>query len=143
MTIMNPLKYSDIKEFWWLDEDHWRNVVENVSTGKMDFEIGDYRYISTKMIDQIQQDELSGDEYTIGCFHSWFLADVLNIDDDVIDAMQKAEAFEAIGKLVLSLGKLGDLQKEYARQDGYGHHFAHYDFEEHELPAEYLGFKIN
>jgi len=111
-----------------------------------DFEVNDYRFIKYTAIDKIQQEELGGDEYILGCFNPSFLADVLNIDMDVIEAMQKAEAYEAIGKLVLSLDKLEELQQEYSSDDGYGHHFGHYDGNEHELDLGgemYLAFKIN
>ena len=136
------MKFSDIKAIKELIDDSWREAVESMEDGEDDFEVNDYRFIKSDAIDQIQQDELSGDEYMLGCFNSWFLADVLGIDDDVISAMQKAEAYEAIGKLVLSLDKLTELQSEYSRQDGYGHHFNHYDGNEIEM-LDYHVFRTN
>ena len=103
----------------------------------------EWRFIREDYIDQLMQEELSNDEYVLGCFNDWFLANVLNIDIDVIQAMQKAEAYEAIGKLVISLGKLQELQENYVSSDGYGHHFAHYDGYEHNLTSQpYFVFKI-
>ena len=87
----------------------------------------EYRCINSTAIDEIQREELGSDLYMLGCFNVWFLAGVLGIDSDVIQAMQDAQAYEAIGKLIISLDKLWELQEEYVRADGYGHHFGHHD----------------
>jgi hypothetical protein len=79
------------------------------------------------------QDELKGDVYKLGCFNDLFLADVLDIDIEVIEEMQKVEAFSAIGKLVLSLGKLEELQESYVSADSYGHHFNRWDGSQDEV----------
>ena len=103
----------------------------------------EWRFIREDAIDEIMQDELMFDEYILGCFNASFLASVLDIDIDVIEAMQKAEAFEAIGKLVNSMNKLEELQAEYVKADGYGHHFAHYDGHECALRSQpYYAFKL-
>lgn len=133
------MKYSDVKKIkafcaGLFSEPDYREVISNA--GEDDFEVDGVRFISDAAIDQIQQDELSSDEYMLGCFNAWFIADVLGIDLDVIEAMQKAEAFEAIGKLIISMGKLEELQGEYSRQDGYGHHFNGYDFGEEEITID-------
>ena len=103
----------------------------------------DWRFIREDAIDGIMQDELASDEYILGCLNDWLLADVLDMDIDVIQAMQKAEAHEALGKLVISTSKLQELQEKYVQADGYGHHFAHYDgFEESLSTQPYYAFKI-
>lgn len=132
------LTYSDIKyirEFCedQLSEPSWRDVVTAIADGETDFEVDNVRFIHSDDIDEIMADELAADEYLLGCFNSWFLADVLDIDIDVINAMQKAEAFEAIGKLIISMDKLTELASAYASADGYGHHFNPYDGSEAEL----------
>ena len=71
-----------------------REIVANILADDRDFEVDGYRFIHMNDIDDVQQDELSSDEYILGCFNAWFLADVLGIDTDVIEAMQKAEAYE-------------------------------------------------
>ena len=121
-----------------------RETLENMRDNEADFTVGsylEYRFIHQGYIRQIMMDELESDLYVLGCFNAWFLADVLDVDCDVIEAMQKAEAYEAIGKLVVSQGKLGELQQKYAAADGYGHHFAHYDGNEHEF-GDYLAFRV-
>lgn len=132
------MKYGQLKEIKafcnnLLSTPDWREVAENLQGNEDDFEVDGVRFISEGAIDQIQQDELESDLYALGCFNAWFLADVLDIDQDVIEEMQKAEAFTAIGKLIINMGKLAELQQEYARQDGYGHHFNLYDSSEEEL----------
>ncbi len=92
----------------------------------------EYRAILDSSIDEIMQEELESDLYMLGCFNAWFLADILDIDQDIIEEMQKAEAYTAVGKLVMSLGRLEKLQKEYVTADGYGHHFGLYDGNEEE-----------
>jgi len=104
----------------------------------------EWRFIREDAIDSIMQDELSSDEYILGCFTDWFLAEVLEIDIDVIQEMQKAGAFEALGKLVISTGKLKELQEKYVRYDGYGHHFDHYNGDETYLNSQpYYAFKLS
>ena len=120
----------------------WREIAENMRDETDDFEVANYRFIHDSAIDQIQRDELESDEYILGCFNSWFLADVLELDTDVVEALQKAEAFEALGKMVIDMGKLEELQQAYARTDGYGHHFASYDGHGHEI-TNYHYFRIN
>ena len=132
------MKYSQIKAIKTFCESltsspDWREVVLNIVQGINDFEVDNVRFINANDIDSIQEEELSSDLYVLGCFNAWFLADVLEIDQDVIESMQEAEAFEAIGKLIISLDKLGELQAAYSSADGYGHHFNNYDSSEEEL----------
>lgn len=123
-------KFSDIKDLFVeynMCRDEVNEFVDNVMEGENDFTIGDYRYISSNAIDEIMCEDLKSDLYILGCFNAWFLVDILDIDLDVIEEMQKCEAYTAIGKLVLSLGKLEELQKAYVSADGYGAHFNRYD----------------
>jgi len=126
------MKLSEIKEIMKRTEE-WREVVECIILRVPDIHVGDGRFVNSDRIDTVMCDDLESDLYILGCFNSNFLADVLNIDEDVIVAMQQAEAFEAIGKLVISLGKLDDLQEQAVRWDGYGEHFNHYDGTEDEV----------
>ena len=128
------MKLSEIKKIKSLvGAPDWREVVENIENRENDFEVNNYRFIDSESIDDIMQSELESDLYLLGCFRSWFLADLLGVDGDVIQSMQEAEAFEAIGKLIISLGKLEELQEKYASIGGYGHHFNRWDSSEHEI----------
>lgn len=133
------MKYSDIKKLKAFceglhSEPSWREVLENL--GNDDFDVDNVRFIKDDAILNILEDELSSDEYILGCFNAWFLADITGIDQDVFEAMQAAEAYTAIGKLIISGGHLSSLAYEYQRQDGYGHHFNHYDGNSDEITLD-------
>lgn len=116
---------------------------EGLDDVTLDLGGSEWRFIREDHIDQIMQEELAADTYVLGCFHADFLARILYIDIGVLESMQKAEAFDAVGKLILSMGKLEQLQSAYKDLDGYGHHFAHYDFETHKLTSQpYYSFKL-
>lgn len=135
---MNKLSFSQVKQVIEFcqglhSEPDWRKVVENLISGEYDFEVDNVRFISTDEIDKIQCAEMESDLYILGCFKAYALSDATGIDSEVFEAMQKAEAYEAIGKLVVSMGKLSDLQQFYCSSDGYGNHFNSYDGGEEEL----------
>lgn len=126
-----------------LDID-FRELTEQITDENYDFEIDNYRFIKVSEIDTIQQDELKSDLYILGCFFDWFIADNTNLSLKVIQALQKAEAFEELGELMLD--DIEIIQSEYSRLDGYGHHFGRYDGNEYEITlndVEYYYFKIN
>ena len=126
-----------------LDID-FRELTEQITDKNGDFEIDNYRFIKVSEIDTIQQDELKSDLYSLGCFIDWFIADNTNLSLKVVQALQKAEAFEELGELMLD--DIETLQSEYVRMDGYGHHFGRYDGNEYEITlndVEYYYFKIN
>lgn len=132
------MKYSQIKDLKafcqsLVSDPDWKEVLQNILDEEQDFEVDNVRFIDSDAIDKIQQDEMESDLYMLGCFNAWFTANCIGIDQDVIEAMQKAEAYEAIGKLIISLGKLEEMQAEYASADGYGAHFNRYDGNEGEL----------
>ena len=132
------MKYSELKQIHafcdgLFSTPDWREVAGNISNEEDDFEVDGVRFIEDGAILDILADELASDEYVLGCFNADFLAGVTGVDSDVFEAMQKAEAYEAIGKLVISMGKLEELAEQYASADGYGHHFNGYDFGEEEL----------
>ena len=139
--LMNELSFTELKSVYnqleniGLDNDQIREFIsEYCQYDSNDFEIdGRYRFIHESDIDQIQQDELSGDPYILGCFNDWFIADNTDLSIDIVKALQKAYQYDAIGKHILDNGYLSDIQSEYAKVDGYGHHFSHYDGSECEL----------
>ena len=126
-----------------LDID-FRELTEQITDENYDFEIDNYRFIKVSEIDTIQQDELKSDLYILGCFNADFIEDNTNLSLKVIQALQKAEAFEELGELIVD--DIETIQSEYVRMDGYGHHFGRYDGNEHEITlndVEYYYFKIN
>jgi hypothetical protein len=139
----NNTKYlkSELKNLDFNKEDT-KTIIESIEDGESHFEVNNYRFIADEEIDLIMQTELLNDLYMLGCFNCWFLADVLDLDSDIIKAMQKAEAFEAIGMMIKQMGKIEELQELYVQSDGYGHHFGHYDGNEIEL-LNYHIFRVN
>ncbi len=111
----------------------WREVVTELEAHNDDFEVDGVRFIADDVILDVLVDELGSDDYCLGCFNANFLAGVTGIDQNVFEAMQEAEAYEAVGKLIKSLDKLEEVASEYVSADGYGHHFNRYDFGEEEL----------
>ena len=141
------MKYSEIKAIKKYctslhSQPNYKEVLENIIDNVDDFEVDNVRFISKEEIDNVQQQELKNDLYILGCFNSDFLSDILDIDGEVLDAMRDAEAFEAIGKLIISLNKLEDLQSEYSRVDGYGHHFNSYDHSEDEFESNNISYYV-
>ena len=122
-----------------------REVLENILNSEDDFEVNNYRFIDVSMIDEIQEEELKQDLYILGCFTDWFIADNTNLSLKVVQALQKAECYSDLGELMLPY--VDNIQREYSSMDGYGHYFAHYDHNEHELNnvngKDYLVFRIN
>ena len=121
-------------------KEDMKEAFENMSNQDDDFEVDNYRFIHTDSIDKVQQDELSNDEYILGCFTNWFIAENTDLDLEVVDALQEAEAFDALGRLMLK--DIEAIQEGYASADGYGHHFNRYDGNEEEF-NNYHVFRIN
>lgn len=145
----NRLPLSSLKNIYSFCDEHSidpREVVESIISEENDFEVDNFRFISSDDIDSIQMEELQNDNYLLGCFTDWFIADNTHIPLNVVKALQKAEAFEELGGMMQD--SISDIQSEYSRLDGYGHHFAHYDGNEHEMfvseevPVFYV-FRIN
>lgn len=131
----------------FLIEDY-KSVIEDLVSLEDDFysPCETYRFINSDSIDEIMQDELSDDEHTLGWFDAHFISSIIEIDSNIIELIQEAGAYEAVGKLIIRLDKLEELQEKYARIDGYGHHFAHYDHMTNEicvLNELYYVFKVN
>ena len=120
--------------------------MENYHNENPDFEIGKYRFIDERKIDDIQVEEMESDPYVLGCFADWAIADVSNLDYKMIKALQKSEQFELIGQHLIDSDCVEELQQIYVANDGYGHHFAHYDFETLEdilSKTGYYVFRVN
>ena len=120
--------------------------MENYREGNPDFEIGKYRFIDEREIDDIQVAEMESDPYVLGSFADWAIADVSNLDYKMIKALQESEQFELIGQHLIDNDCVEELQQIYVANDGYGHHFAHYNFETLEdilSETGYYVFRVN
>ena len=120
-----------------LNTDEIAEVLEKIeSEDDTDFVVSGARIIHKDFIDKIQQDELCSDLYILGCFNASFLAEYLPISRQAIEAIQKADAYEALGEIVQEY--IEEIQAGYAAADGYGHHFNGYDFSEEETDHYYI-----
>jgi|LakMenEpi03Aug12_release.lakeMendotaPanAssembly.Ray.scaffolds.fasta_scaffold350771_5 hypothetical protein len=140
---MNKLKMNAIRQVYKFSNENgidFKQVIRGMADDDRDFNVDGYRFIHVDDIDDIQQEELSSDLYILGCFNASFLSDISNIDFEVFEALQETDNYHVAGKLVLPYIK--ELQEEYSRIDGYGHHFAHYDHEKHDV-ADYYAFRVN
>lgn len=130
----------DLREAVNILGDDLMSTGEDDATLTLDGE--DWRFIRRSAIDAIMQEELEGDEYVLGCASAWFLADVLGVDTDAIEQIQKADAYAALGKMVIGAGKLEEYQREMVRHDGYGGHFSSYDGNEVDIDGtDYIAFR--
>lgn len=132
------MKLSDIraiKEFCesLVSSPSWREVTENLAEGEYDFEVDNVRFIRGDHINAVLADELEGDEYSLGCFRAWFIAEHMNWPIELIEAAQQGDAYAALGRAMINSGNMLEFAQAYAAADGYGHHFNHYDGGEEEL----------
>lgn len=129
--------YSDVKELIV-------SVNDSVSFDfQIEFDGREYRVICQDDIDQILKDEISSDEYMLGCAQAWFLSDVMDIPVEAIEKIQKAECFEALGIIIVNNDEmLSKFVSGTVSWDGYGNHFSIYDGSETEA-GNYLVFCVN
>jgi len=93
-------------------------------------------------IDGILSEELKSDEYILGCFRAEFISEVTKLPREMIEACQKADAYEAIGKGIIAMNCTLQIAKAYVEADSYGHHFNPVDGETLEI-TDYYVFRIN
>ena len=136
------MKFSQIKEIKTFTESLfsepcYREVVEAIDNDESDFEVNDVRFIKDSEILSIMADEIfNGDNYVLGCFNADFIANNSNLNYELVEACQESEAFEAVGKALndtLNQDEKESFCEEYARHDGYGHHFNHWDGSSEEI----------
>lgn len=133
---------NEILEFCTDNDIDIDEVNDSIEIDSNDFEVDGYRFILKLDIDEIQLQELSNDEYILGCFNASFLESIIDWPIEAIEATQEAEKYEVIGRFIIqNAGMLQTLQAEYSAIDGYGHHFAHYDGEENEA-GDYYVFRV-
>ena len=125
-----------------LESNEIREFAKEIKAENEDFEIGNYRFIHSNKINEIMTEELEDDNYILGCFNSCFLADHCSLPEEIIEIIQKAEAYGDLGQWLIDEGLVEDIAKDYADAEGCGDHFALYDGYTHDI-ADYYGFKIN
>jgi hypothetical protein len=133
------MKYSNIKttkdQLADIGINSWRKVIDHAVDGDDDFTVDDYRIISEDSIDHILVDELSNDEYMLGCFASWAIADATGWPVSLIEAAQKGEQYDEIGDGMTN-EHVEKLAQILVSNDGYGHHFSSYDGKTNEFTVD-------
>lgn len=131
--------YSDVKALFV-------DVADGIDGGSdfnIDFDGREYRIIANDDIESVMADELSGDEYVLGCFSADFLSGLIGIPSDVIRKIQNADCFEALGMIITANdAMLSELVRNYISADGAGHHFSSYDGSETDA-GEFTVFCVN
>ena len=122
-----------------------KELQENIENEKEDFEVDNYRFVLESEAKNIALDMYKCDTYMLGCFNDFFISDNCDIKLNVVQALQKAEAFSELGELMLDNG-IEELISEYCRLDGYGNVFGSYDGNSDEVTINgnlYVVFRTN
>jgi len=122
-----------------------KELLENIENENEDFEVDNYRFVLESEAENIALDMYKCDTYMLGCFNDFFISDNCDIKLNVVQALQKAEAFTELGELMLDNG-IENLISEYCRLDGYGHVFGSYDGNNDEVTINdnlYIVFRTN
>jgi len=139
------MKTSQVKKYLKelkdnFDKEERKEIMQNIIDDESDFEVADYRFIHRNFIDEVMKDELLSDTYILGCCNSWFIAEIIDLDCDIIEKAQKDENFTLLGELMAK--NIEEVQEKMVSYDGYGHHFGHYDGNENEV-EDYYYFRVN
>lgn len=121
------------------DTEYLSETLAEMIADTADFTVGNYRFIQEDSIEDIIADELVGDTYVLGSIASGIIAHAADIPVEAVEALQGAEAFEALGQMIVP--HIHELVAELIRWDGYGPYFAHYDGVEHYVGSHYA-FRI-
>ena len=127
-----------------IGEDNIASVVGALEGGDTDVYTDDntFRIIHYSVIDEIMGEELSSKEYVLGRFNSSVLAKATKLPYLLFEKLHDIEALEAIRMIVNGIpGAINTLVNERIKEGGYGHHFALYDGEEHEVGSAYYIFR--
>ena len=141
MTTKNQL---DALVEYGIEEDTAVELLAQMAQHETSVQSSDYsvRAIMYDRIDSVLAEELEWDLYSLGCFRDHFIAEVTDIDIEVIEALQEAEAFEALGKLIVKSCNMEEFASTFAGYDGYGHFFNTYDGSELELTVDGVDYLV-
>lgn len=145
---METLSFTELKNIISIANDYSidkKELFENIESQNEDFEVDNYRFILESEAENIALDIYKCDTYMLGCFNDFFISDNCDIKLNVVQALQKAEAFSELGELMLDNG-IEELISEYCRLDGYGHVFGSYDGNSDEVTINgnlYVVFRTN
>jgi len=122
------------------------DLLENIQNKETNFEVDNYTFLTeNEALDEVVN-MYEGNEDLLGSFYASFIDDYILLDIDDIIALQEAEQYQVIGKLILNSGKISEMMEEYIRLDGYGHALNSYDGNYEELNinnVDYIVYRNN
>ena len=145
---MGTLNFSQLRNIIEISNNYGidkKELLQNIESENTDFEVDNYRFILESEAENIALEQYESDEYILGCFNDWFIADHCGIPLNAVKALQKAEAFQELGEIMIDNG-ISELISEYCRLDGYGHVFGSYDGNTDEVTINenlYIVFRTN
>lgn len=122
----------------------WKEVIRNIENNEYDFTVDRVRFIKDSEILDVLASELKSDEYLLGSFASWLISDATGWPICLIDALQKAEGHEELGKAIADTedDSVRKIAEGYSSSDGFGHHFNSYDGSEEEIKINNEWFHV-
>jgi len=141
----NKITISEAKNIINISNDLYickYDLLENVKNEECNFEVDNYTFITEEEALKEVINMYRGDEYILGCFYASFIDDYIFLDIDDIIALQEANQYQVIGKLILNSGNINEMMQEYIRLDGYGHALNSYDGNYEELNINNIDYIV-
>lgn len=140
MNLLQEMSLAEHRELRDLiGPDEWREIAEQMRD-RSDVSSDNWRVIHSNAIDDILVNELESDPYILGCFSPMAIAAATNWPQFLIEIAQLGERFENLGD-AMTHDHVVELASLLVSYDGYGHHFAGYDGETHEI-GDWYAFRI-
>ena len=139
MTEKTELAIMEFCQYNGIDSDE---VIELIDGDDVDFEVDNYRFIHKDVIDDVMCREMESDPYILGCYNAWFIAENTDLSIDIVEALQEADKFDAIGQHIIDNDFVEAMQQSSVSYDGYGLHFAGYDGYEIEDLLNVCGYYV-
>ena len=139
MTEKTELAIMEFCQYNGIDSEE---VIGLINDGDIDIVAGNYRFIDKNHIDRIMCEEMESDPYILGCYNAWFIAENTDLSIDIVEALQEADKFDAIGQHIIDNDFVEAMQQSSVSYDGYGLHFAGYDGYEIEDLLNVCGYYV-
>lgn len=75
-------------------------IAARILDKEVDFEHGGFRVIRENYLRHAVREYIESDNYVVGCFYPWILADASGINQRVFEVLQEKEEFGLIGEIM-------------------------------------------